>query len=308
MKSIDLSSVDLNLLVAFEALFETKSVTAAAQRLHLGQPAMSAALSRLRLLLDDELFIRVGREMQPTAKALEIAPNLSLALQQIRVTLASSQTFAPATSEQAFAIATSDYASTILIPKLIEHCRHFAPNVDLRLLTFTKNQLATLLEQRTVAIAIGTFQETPRQVLQVPLMQERFVGICRKGHPALQKGEIALNAFIETPQALFTLRQDAVGEVDKVLAELGLKRRIALTTPYLLVLPTIIASSDLIAAVPSRIAKQFTEQSQIDWFELPIQTEPWFISMVWSKLSDQDPAQAWLRETIQQICQQELAM
>ncbi|HIK17256.1 MAG TPA: LysR family transcriptional regulator [Leptolyngbyaceae cyanobacterium M33_DOE_097] len=302
MKSINLSSVDLNLLVAFEALFEEKSVTAAAQRLHLGQPAMSAALSRLRLLFQDELFIRIGREMQPTAKALEIAPNLSLALQQIRATLATSQTFDPATSEQAFAIASSDYTSTVLIPKLLEHCRHFAPGVDLRLLTFTKNQLETLLEQRTIEIAIGTFQETPRQALQVPLMQERFVGICRHGHPALRDGEMTLNAFVETPQALFTLRQDAIGEVDKVLAEKGLKRRIALTTPYLLVLPTIIANSDLVAAIPSRIAKQFAEQGHIDWFELPIHTEPWFISMMWSKLSDQDTANVWLRETIQQVC------
>ena len=100
MKSIDLAAIDLNLLVAFEAMLEQQSVTLAAEQLQIGQPAMSAALNRLRRLFEDELFVRLGRQMQPTLKAQTIAPGLLAALQQIRQAIASSQTFHPATSDR----------------------------------------------------------------------------------------------------------------------------------------------------------------------------------------------------------------
>lgn len=301
MKSIDIASIDLNLLVAFDALFEEQSVTAAAHRLHLGQPAMSAALARLRQLFDDELFIRVGREMKPTAKALEIAPGISASLRQIRQTLAASQSFEPTTSQRVLAIGSSDYTSSILLPKLLERCR-YAPGIDFRLVNYEKDQIEELLEQRVIDVAIGTFQSLPRQAYQLPLMQERFVGICRKGHPAWNNG-IALDAFVTLSHALFTLRQDAIGEIDKVLAQHQLQRRIALTIPYLLVLPSMIAASDLVAAIPARLAHQFAQQGLIEQFELPIPTEPWQISMVWSKLVDQDAANRWLRQKIELCCQ-----
>lgn len=179
MGLIDLSSIDLNLLVAFEVLFEERSVTAAAQRLYLGQPATSAALGRLRTLFQDELFIRIGREMQPTAKALEIAPSISVALQQIRQTLESSRTFDPKTSQHTFAIGSSDYTSYVVVPKLLEVCRQVAPNINFRLIGFEKDGVGDLLEQREIDVALGLFQDPPRQSIQMPLFQEHFVGICR---------------------------------------------------------------------------------------------------------------------------------
>ncbi len=185
MKSIDLSSIDLNLLVVFEAIFETQGVTTAAQALHLGQPAVSAALGRLRVLFADELFIRIGREMQPTAKALHLAPEIAAALQQIRQTLEASQTFDPTTSERTFVIGISDYASAVILPKLLTHCQQAAPGLDFRLKSFDKDQVEVMLEQREIAVAIGTFQTVPRQILQCLLMQETFVGICRQNHPAI---------------------------------------------------------------------------------------------------------------------------
>jgi DNA-binding transcriptional LysR family regulator len=300
MKSIDIASIDLNLLVAFEALFEEQSVTAAAQRLHLGQPAMSASLSRLRQLFDDELFIRVGREMKPTTKALEIVPGISLALRQIRQTLEASQTFDPVRSQRVMAIGSSDYTSSILLPKLLDRCRD-APGIDFRLVNYEKDEIEDLLEQRVIDVAIGTFQSLPRQAYQLPLMQERFVGICRKGHPAWHNG-ISLDTFVSVSHALFTLRQDAIGEIDKALTQHQLQRRIALTTPYLLVLPSIIAASDLVAAIPSRLAHQFAQQGLVELFELPIPTEPWLISMIWSKLVEQDQANRWLRQEIEHCC------
>ncbi|MBE9053923.1 LysR family transcriptional regulator [Nostocales cyanobacterium LEGE 11386] len=303
MGLIDLSAIDLNLLVAFEVLFEERSVTAAAQRLYLGQPAMSAALARLRLLFQDELFIRIGREMQPTAKALEIAPGIKTALQQIRQTLAASQIFNPATSKSTFTIGSSDYTSYVVMPKVLELCRQIAPNIDFRLIGFAKDCVGELLEQREIDIALGVFQNPPRQTIQMPLFAEHFVGICRRGHPIMTQDAIAPETFANLLHALFTIRRDEVGEIDQVLTQYNLQRRVVLTTPHLLVLPEIISSSDLVTAVPSRLVESFAYRGTLEIFEIPVKTEPWMISMLWSKLTDQDQANIWLRQMLKSVCQ-----
>ncbi|WP_373525340.1 LysR family transcriptional regulator [Nostoc sp.] len=303
MTLIDLSSIDLNLLVAFEVLFEERSVTASAQRLYLGQPAMSAALGRLRSLFQDELFIRIGREMQPTARAIEIAPSISVALQQIRQTLESSQSFDPATSKFTFAIGSSDYTSYVVVPKLLEVCRQTAPGIDFRLIGFEKGCVGELLEQREIDVALGVFQDPPRQTIQIPLFPEHFVGICRRGHPIITQEAITPEIFAQLSHALFTLRRDNVGELDKVLAKSNLLRRVVLTTPHLLILPAVISSSDLVTAIPSRLATPFACQDTLEIFELPVQTEPWMISMLWSKLTDQDQTNLWLRQMLKSVCE-----
>lgn len=304
MASINLSSIDLNLLVAFEALFEERSVTAAAQRLYLGQPAMSAALGRLRSLFQDELFIRIGREMQPTARAMEIAPSISIALQQIRQTLEASQEFDPATSKRTFAIGSSDYTSYVVVPKLLEVCRQTAPDINFRLIGFDKSCVGEMLEQQEIDLALGVFQEPPRQTIQIPLFKEHFVGICRRGHPAISQQFITAETFAQLPHALFTLRRDEVGELDKLLAQYNLQRRIVLTTPHLLILPAVISSSDLVTAIPSRVATSFASQDTLEIFELPLETEPWMISMLWSKLADRDRANLWLRHLLKSVCEE----
>jgi DNA-binding transcriptional LysR family regulator len=304
MKSIDLTQIDLNLLVAFESLFEERSVTAAAQRIYLGQPAMSAALGRLRSLFGDELFIRVGREMQPTAKATAIAPGLFAALHQIRQTIQSSQEFDPASDSRDFAIGSPDYATFIVIPKLLAHCREIAPNLNFRMIEFEKDSIGDLLERGTVDLAIGVFQNPPRQTICVPLFQEHFVGIARKNHPALMQKTISLEVFANLSHALNTIRRDAIGEVDHVLTAHDLQRRIALTVPHMLVLPSIVASTDLVAAIPSRMACYFSKLNDIEVFELPIKIPKWTVSMLWSKLNDKDDASCWLRRTLQALCEQ----
>lgn len=300
---MNLAQVDLNLLVAFEALFEFRSVTAAAQRLYLGQPAMSAALGRLRTLFGDELFIRVGREMQPTAKAKAIAPGIAAALQQVRQTMQSSQEFIPASDKRDMAIGSTDYTSFIVIPSLLIHCQAAAPHLNFRMIEFEKDSVGDLLENGTVDLALGVFPNPPRQTNCVPLFQEHFVGIARRDHPALGQTPISLVEFAQLSHALHTIRRDAVGEVDRALAVYHLQRRVALTVPHLLVLPSIIASTDLVTCIPSRMAQYFSKLDEITVFELPLAIQPWTVSMLWSKLADQDDANGWLRQTLQVLCE-----
>jgi DNA-binding transcriptional LysR family regulator len=301
MKSIDLSAIDLNLLVAFEALYTEQSVTVAAQRIHVGQPAMSSSLGRLRQLFADDLFIRIGREMKPTAKAEAIAPQLLAALNIIRTTLANPQSFEPASLQTAFAIATSDYIANLILPKMLEILREQAPQIDLRIIAVEKESFINLLDEGIIELALGTFTNLPKQILEKPLLSERFIGICRLGHPAVENNSISLDKFVSFPHALFTLRRDATGIIDQALAEYGLQRRIALTVSYWFVLPTVIASSDLLTAIPSCLEKRLSHYS-LQSFEIPLNLPSWPISMAWSKLKDRDPANTWLRQIIQNIC------
>ena len=303
MKSIELNAIDLNLLVAFEALFAERSVTLAAQKLHLGQPAMSAALGRLRLLFADELFIRIGREMQPTSKALEIASGILAALNQIRQTLEANQVFDCKTSSRWFAIGSSDYTSFVVLPALLAFCSQAAPQLNFRLIGYEKDSVGELLEQGAIDLALGVFPAPPQQVNHIALFQERFVGIARRGHPAIDRSAMPLETFASLPHALVTLRRDTTGEIDKLLAQRQLQRRVAVTTPHMLALPAILATTDLIATVPDRLATQLARLHNLELFELPIETETWTVSMLWSKLADQDTANSWLRRTLSQISQ-----
>lgn len=303
MKSIDLTAIDLNLLVAFEALLEERSVTVAAQRLHLGQPAMSAALGRLRTVFEDELFIRIGKEMQPTAKALAIAPGIVAALQQIRHALEASQVFEPESSQRSFAIGSSDYTSYVALPKLLERCSNIAPGLNFRVIGFEKDSVSELLEQGAIDVAIGVFATPPPHTHCTALFEERFVGIARQGHGAIANGTMSLETFASLPHALVTIRRDTTGAIDKILARHQFQRRIAVTIPHMLVLPAVIATNDLIAAVPHRIAAQLATSHHLELFELPVQTDPWTVSMIWSRLADQDIANIWLRQTLTTICE-----
>lgn len=300
---MNLGAVDLNLLVAFEALYTSKSVTTAAQSLHVGQPAMSAALGRLRSLFNDDLFVRVGREMRPTAKANAIAPQVAAALDTIRATLAEPQSFSPLSSQRVFTLATSDYFASLILPKLLVAFKQQAPHVDLRLITVEKETFIELIEGDIIDLALGTFTDLPNHILEENLLIERFLGVCRLDHPALENGKVGLEQFVAFPHALFTLRRDAIGIVDQLLAEQGLQRRVALTVPYWFALPTAIATSDLIAAIPSCLEQHFLQYYPLQVFELPIDVPHWMISMVWSKLNDRDGANLWLRQVIQAVCQ-----
>lgn len=303
MKSIELAEIDLNLLVAFEVLFKERSVTVAAQRLHLGQPAMSAALGRLRTVFEDELFIRIGKEMQPTSKALEIAPGILAALQQIRQTIEFSQIFDPVSSQRSFTIGSPDYTSYVVLPQLLDFCSHNAPGLNFRFIGYEKDTVGELLEQGAIDLALGVFPQPPQHTNSTPLFQEHFVGIARQGNPALSNGTMSVETFASLPHALVTLRRDATGEIDKALARCHLQRRIAVTIPHMLVLPAIIATNDLVAAVPYRVAARLASLHCLEIFELPVKTEAWTVSMLWSRLADKDTANGWLRQTFKTVCQ-----
>jgi DNA-binding transcriptional LysR family regulator len=285
---------DLNLLDAFAALYAERSVTRAARRRGIGQPAMSAALARLRALFDDPLFVRAGATLRPTPLAEALAPGIASALAGMRAALAEAAPFAPARATRGFTIGASDYATLALLPTVLAEMRRAAPGVRLRVLGYGKDDAAGLLDRGEVDLLLGMFRDPPPRAVATLLFREQFVGLARRGHPAVVAGAITLERFLAHPHALFTVRGDLAGAIDDVLARRGLARQVMLSVPHLLTLPALLAGSDLLAAVPARIGRVLMpDVTQV--FALPFATDAWRMMMLWNATTRRDPALAWLR-------------
>lgn len=296
---MNLSKIDLNLLLAFEAMMQVRSVSRAAAMLGLRQPATSAALGRLRTLLGDELFLRTGGEMRPSPKALRLAPGILDALRQLRAALGQEVAFDPATATNAFTLAFADYGSAVLLPDLAHLVGQGAPGIDLRVVGYEKDDVGTIIDRGLADLAVGVFPDPPEGAVVRPLFNETFVGVARVGHPALA-APLGPGDYARLDHALFTVRRDTVGAIDAALAALGLTRRIALTLPHVLALPSTLAVTDLVAAMPARLAGQFHDP-RMTTFPIPLSLAPWRLDMIWNPLARSDQANAWLRSMVEQV-------
>lgn len=293
-------SMDLNLLLAFEALDKTRSVSAAARMLGLSQPATSAALGRLRRVFDDELFAYVGRSMEPTPKARRLAPTILSALADLRAAIGEERPFDPATTAATFTVAMTDYGSAVVAPALVARLAGRAPAVDLRIVGYEKREVGALIDRGAVDVTIGVFGDPPERTVVTSLLTERLVGVARAGHPAV-RAPLDAARFAALDHVLVTQGRDATGIVDELLAAQGLSRRVRLALPHLMALPEILRAGDLVAAVPSCAAARFGEGFTI--FALPLPAlAPWRLQMLWSPFARSDRAQAWLRAQIVEIC------
>jgi DNA-binding transcriptional LysR family regulator len=297
---MDLQRIDLNLLVAFEALMAERSVSAAAARIGISQPAMSGALARLRDLFNDTLFVRSGRSMLPTVRAAHLDSQIAQALAQIRAALKPPSTFDPLTSRRIFNVSGGDYATGVILPVLAAHLATAAPSVDLRFRFVEKDATVDLLDSDALDLALGVYPTAPKRLYLQPLFEERFVCLARKGHPGL-RGGMTLDAFVALPHLLVTERGDAYGAVDEALAKLGLARHVRLTVPHVLVVPTVLPRSDLIASVGARAAQLFARTASVDIYELPLPIPSWRLSMLWSRQKAGDLGLAWLRDVLASI-------
>lgn len=297
---MNLAALDLHLLVAFEALYEARSVTRAAERLGIGQPAMSASLAKLRDIFGDPLFVRAAGSMQPTLKADRLGPTVSAKLADLRAVLEENRPFDARTAARTFTIASTDYTSITLLPALIADLRKHAPAIDLRVIGYDKDDIVRLIGRGEIDLALGVFRNPPERAVRKRLCAEFFVGVARRGHPDVAAGCMTLDRYAAQPHALVSVRRDAAGVIDAALAEAGLTRRIALTIPHMLVLPELLAHSDMVSAVPNRIAQPFIVDG-LQTFRLPLDVPAWNIEMLWNVSVRADRAHTWLRERIGRI-------
>jgi DNA-binding transcriptional LysR family regulator len=293
----DLRAVDLNLLVVFEALDTTRSVTRAAGALGLGQPAVSQALVRLRRLFGDELFVRAPGGMRPTARALELAPAIAETLAGVRRLVSAPPAFDPATARRLFRLGMPDDQELVLVPRLLARLCHVAPGCEVQLRSIDRERGRRLLDDGEVDLAIGAFDTGPSWHRRAVLAQDGYACLY---DPARVKAArpIDLATFLAHGHVLVSLREDRVGRLDAVLAERGLDRRLVLTTPRFLALPAILAAAPLIATLPARMAATLASAHDLANDPVPVEMATYEVAMVWHAAADADPALAWLRETV----------
>jgi DNA-binding transcriptional LysR family regulator len=297
---MNLATIDLNLLVAFEALSAEENVTRAGNRIGLSQSSMSNTLVRMRKLFGDELFIRTARGMLPTPRAMEIAPLVCRALAQVRDMFQAVPPFDPGTTERSFTISVSDYGSLIVMPAVIAALRAGAPGINLRIRSLRTNDLTDDLDAGETDLAIGGHLATPQRCEAFDLFQERFVCIMDPGHPAAASG-LDPGAFTSFPHILFSRDSANVGAADEALSAIGLKRRVAVVIPHVTALSFTIRGTDLLAMISERVALRLRDLSGVLVSPLPLEIPSFSVKLVHSRRLEQDPGLLWLKSLIRTV-------
>ncbi|MGH8352375.1 MAG: LysR family transcriptional regulator, partial [Pseudomonas sp.] len=275
MNRNDLRRVDLNLLIVFETLMHERSVTRAAEKLFLGQPAISAALARLRALFDDPLFVRTGRSMEPSARAQEIFALLAPALDSISTAISRAADFDPATSTAVFRIGLSDDVEFALLPALLRRVRAEAPGVVLVVRRANYLLMPSLLASGEISVGVSYTDELPANAKRKTL---------RRSKPKLLRadsvpGPLSLDDYCARPHALVSFAGDLGGFVDEELAKLDRKRRVVLAVPQFNGLGTLLAGTDLVSMVPDYTAAALTAAGGLRAEDPPLPTQSFELSM-----------------------------
>ena len=290
---MNISAVDLNLLVTFEALLEERSVTRAAARVGLSQPAMSSALGRLRSLFDDALFVRAGRGLEPTPRALELAGPVRAGLDQLRRAFEGGAVFSPSTSTRTFRLAMTDYAEWLLLAPLMKRL-HMGVRIHVRRLDRLFQPPDAELRSGAIDLAIGFFGDARTMQegsIAETLLEEENVVISSR----LRKGTMTLDAFTAARHAAIIYRPEPWGLVDQELAALGRRRNLVLSVPHFQTVLETVAASDLLACVPRRLAQHYRGLLGLRVAPVPFSMPPFHTRMVWHRHAADDPALQWLQ-------------
>lgn len=286
---------DLNLLIVFDAVMQERSVTRAGHRVGLSQPAMSHALNRLRHMLKDELFIRTPEGMTPTPRAEALALPLRNALSEMQLALEPTK-FDPAAADRRFALAVNNYAAVVLAPPLVVAASAAAPSVGLDLSPSGTLDVADRLDRGDLDLALGSLESPGERFLAAPLLEDSFVIVMRRGHPAVRR-KLSPTSFADLPHLEISSSGEDTGFIDRWLAEHALARRIALRAPYLSAAP-ILVQSDMIATLTRRIAQEFVRSHPLQIREPPYLSPRVRTTMLWHRRLDRHPAHRWLRTII----------
>ena len=289
---------DLNLLIVFDAVMQERSVTRAGSRIGLSQPAMSHALNRLRYMLKDDLFVRTPEGMVPTPRAEMLAEPLRSALHEMQLAL-EPVAFDPASSDHRFTVAVNNTAAVVLAAPLVAAVSAAAPSVQLDIRPSGTLNIVDCLDRGDLDLALGGMDSPGERFATVPLHEDPFVLVMRRGHPA-SRSKLSAAAFAALPHLELSSSRVDTSFIDRWLEEGGYARRIALRTP-LLSAAAILVQSDLVATFTRRSAQEFVRNHPLQICELPFDSPRWRTAMLWHRRLDRQPAHRWLRDVIQAV-------
>jgi len=290
--------VDLNLFVVFDAIYCEGNITKAALTLHLSQPAVSHALAKLRKHFDDQLFIRQGNEMRPTAVAKNVIADVREALHQLRVCLVQSRQFEPMTSRKNFTLSLLGSLEATYLPLFMESLIKESPHINLRSnRRVRRSELENKLASGDIDLAIDTLLPVSSNIIHTQLNQDRLVVVARKNHPAISQ-DLDLETYLSLDHILVSSRSSGPGLEDFELSRLGLHRKIALRCQHALAACKIIINSDMLLTLPITAAKMYSEMLDIIIFPTPVDLPELDIHLYWHVNVDKDPSNKWLRNKI----------
>lgn len=301
-----MSGVDLNLLVALSALLEERSVTRAAKRVGVTQPAMSRTLGRLRELLGDPLLVRSGRGVVATARAEALAEPLARLLADAAELIRAPGPFDPASAQRRFVVGTSDFVVAAVVPPLAARIATEAPGVDLVLQT-ASGEMGAALEAGEVDLAVLPDGQTDPALRRRPSVEVPFACLLRADHPAIAGGALSLEDYAALPHLLVAPRGRPGGVVDRVLADRGLARRVAVQVQTFGVAGEIIAATSLVATLPLPVALDHAAKLPVRVVPPPIPVPPFRLVLLWHERAHHDPGHAWLRRLLDETVRRHVA-
>jgi len=299
-----MKGVDLNLLRALDAILSERNVTRAAARLAISQPALSQQLARARVLFDDPLLVPAlsGRGMVPTPRALAIQASLRDALARVDEIVVGGTAFDPLRSRRNFTLLANDNAATIVGVPLMARIRATgARAIRVAFLHPTDRDTADRLEQGEIDIVIGSGSDMAEGLMQKTLLHDRFLVAQRKGHPR-GNSPLSIEAYCACDHVIVSGQGGAfASEIDRLLADRGGRRQVALSVQTYGLAPAMVAGSDLLCTLPSRFLEAFRQQLEI--FELPFASPVFSLSAYWHLRSHADAAHIWLRRQLSEAMQ-----
>lgn len=297
--SINLRSIDLNLLVVLDALVELRSVRRAGERVGLSQSATSHALDRLRKLLGDEILVRSPAGMEPTPRALSLAGPVRLALQDIQSAL-TPESFEPTQADIALTLAVETYETIVLLPRIVEDLRREAPGIALTVKSGSTEDILIGIDRGQVDLAIGLFNGLPERFMTRRLISDGYVCAMRADHP-LASSPLTLARYLDCNHLLISMSGGTTDAIDTTLSEAGVRRRIVMRLPNGLAAVLALSRSDMVATVTRGVANVFAEAANLAVRDLPFEAPKTAFRLVWNRRSHSSPANVWLRNKLVSI-------
>jgi DNA-binding transcriptional LysR family regulator len=299
---MNIGSIDIGLLTAFDAVLRHGSFTRAARALDLTQPSISHAVERLRAIFGDPLFVRTAHGMKPTPRAEELTEPIRQILEIAKTRFAAGQAFDYGASDRTFTICASDIGILVLAPRILQRLRADAPGITLRALQAGTFDVEASLEAGDVDVAVGAFSRFGNHVFQQRLYDETYVVAVRRGHPAAGTG-MSLKRYLSGDHIIVTAGGPGheYNALERTLLKLNPKARIAARLPSFLVAPMIVRDSDLILTMPGQLAVNLAPLLTLKLFPPPLDLPGFTICQYWHERFHQDPGLIWFRHLIAEL-------
>jgi len=296
---MNIQTFDLNLLLAFDALLRERNVTRAGARIGLSQPSMSNALTRLRKLCDDPLFVRTRAGMEPTPLAQKLAGPVQQGLETLKIGLEQPFGFDPAKSARTFRLVMSDIAEITVLPRLMAALKQAAPEVNIVATQVPRERFRSVLENGEADLALGNLPELKSGFYQQRLFQDHYVCLARRDHPDIGE-RLSLRQYLQGSHVQVST---SVGDtmIDRELTKRGLQRRIALQVPHFLVVTVIVMSCDLLVTIPYTVVSLLRAMERVKVMKLPFRIPDANVRQFWHQRYHHDPANRWLRRLIAEV-------